>query len=1039
MKSVLAACRRIFIALFAVLVLLGGWFYWQAPSLNELRPELESHLAGQLGLEELSLGNLSWRWAGHVWLKADKIAFVGAEKRIEVEDAQLEVGLSGWDLMRGEIRPTSISLRHGHIVLHIPKAASGEAFPLPGGVLRIEDSTVTLSYAGFNNRFEHLDLLLDADRRALGMQMPGFNLDVAWNTQLQPRYVHARFDNLHWLPEEWRTKLKGAFSAELQLDKDKGRNDWGVLVDISSDEGASLVLAGGRSTPPINAIHVKARAKTGASPLDISAIDWQELALSVDGNSLAAHGDWAEGVLHMQASAADVDMAKLASLARPFAEPSMHTWLAGLSGRVESMRADLRLKQPMPLSFPEAPDLKSGDVDFEASLTDGNFPLVTPGEDLEGYNGIVQLNADGLLFRASSMRLPLGAGVVHGTAQIRDFDHPMFDIKGKGEVELGRLEAWMQVSPLPQLRWKHAPAEGEFTLTWPMFAVAPESGEAQLQPHPVWQAELMGQAVDMQNGDLYWQAGSGVRFENMDVLYQGLKGNLDLAISEPKDGVVEVLSARLESNGDFQALADRFHMPIDKAAGHYALALRIAEKGNQSPWSLDMNLKDAAWGRLLGSDKKIGVPYALEASGKRAGDTLSIEHLRSRGDSMPFVSGSGKLSFSQAKIRITALQTPAFSGAISLMMPFTGDDALEIDIDSDFLDQAALPEKMPEMGKFSATPGKSSASSNKSKAQRKWVLRGLFKRIRWDAVSIRGVRINFASSSQGIGSLEADALDAAQLSIRDVRTFFRLAPGGHVGIRHLSARLLDQELNLSGVLRPEVGGGLRWTGFADINGDFSQVIHRLDASRLFKGGTVHALWSGSGVIREDKPWWNDMKGRLRLRVDDGRILEGGTMTKLLAALSLVDLPGFLTGSRKDITGPGMLYKRLQLESTVEGETANIRQLAMRASALDMAGKGQLNMADGMIDLYLTARPLQNIDAILSKIPLLRDVMLGPAKSLFRKIYHVHGPLHDAKVESVSAEQAGLPNSGLVEQLISLPSRWFDASRKVGQKEAPAIP
>jgi len=250
---------------------------------------------------------------------------------------------------------------------------------------------------------------------------------------------------------------------------------------------------------------------------------------------------------------------------------------------------------------------------------------------------------------------------------------------------------------------------------------------------------------------------------------------------------------------------------------------------------------------------------------------------------------------------------------------------------------------------------------------------------------------------------------------------------------------MGQQMNLSGTLHPEAGGGLRWTGFADISGDFSQVIKRLDASRLFDGGTVHALWSGSGVVREGMPWWHEMQGRLRLRSDDGRILEGGTMTKLLAALSLADLPGFLTGNRKDISGPGMLYKRLQLEASVQGENAEIRQLAMRASALDMAGKGSLNLADGLIDLYVAVRPLQNLDALINMIPLLRDVILGPAKSVFRKVYHVNGPLHDARVDAVSAESAGLPDSGLLEQLISLPGRWFDAGKKAAGDAIPALP
>lgn len=1031
MTTLLASGRRIFIALLAALALLAGWFYWQAPSLNELRPQLESMLADKFGLKQLHLGNLSWRWAGHIWLNAENLSFVGAGKRIEVEDAQLVVRLSAWDLLRGDIRPTSVGLRHGRIALHIPKAAAGESFPLPAGVLRIEDSTVVLSYGTFINRFDHLDLQLDAGKHTLGMQMPGFNLDAAWNAQLQPDHVQIRFENLLWLPEAWRASLQGEFSASLKLDKADVGNAWDVFAGIQSDSGIMLVLADDGARLPVNEAHVQAHIEAGANPLDITAIDWQELVLRTGDNTLKAHGRWADGKLQLQAGAAGLDLASLAVMAMPLAGPDMHAWLAGLSGTVRDMQAELQLRQASALAQPELPELKRGDVRLEASLSGATIPLVTSGEDLQGYNGTVSLNADGLLFSASSMQLPLGAGQVRGTAAIADFDHPVFDIKGQGQVEIGLLEAWMQVNPLPQVVWKDAPSEAEFSLTWPMFALAPDSGEADLLPQPAWHAEVMDRAVEMSGGSLHWKAGSGLQFKHMDVQSEGLKGNFDLAISEAVAGHAQVLSARFESEGDFQALARRFRMPLDGPTGRYTLLAKLAGQPRISPWSFELDLKDAGWDSLLGSGKKPGEAYALQLNGKRTGETLSVSRLRSRGKAMPFVSGSGEVNASRAALHITALQAAAFSGSLSVSLPFdkASEAPLEIEVNSEFLDQRALPQKVPSLSSMSTKTGTPEAG-------RPWVLRGQFKRIHWDAVSIRGVKVHFASAAQGVGKLEAEALDAAQFSMRDVNAFFELGSGGRVDIRHLGAHAMGQQLNLSGLLYPEPGGGLRWTGFADISGDFSQVIQRLDASQLFEDGTVHAQWTGSGVIREDKPWWNAMQGRLRLRSDEGRILEGGTMTKLLAALSLADLPGFLTGNRKDMTGPGMLYKRLQLEASVQDEKAEIRKLAMRASALDMAGKGELNLADGMIDLYVVVRPLQNLDAMINLIPLLRDVILGPAKSVFRKVYRVNGPLHDARVEAVSAEQAGLPGSGLLEQLISLPGRWFDAGKKAAGEALP---
>jgi AsmA-like C-terminal region len=1030
MRSVLAACRRILLAVLAVLVLLGGWLYWQAPSLNTLRPELEHLLAAQLGLKELHLGHLSWRWAGYTWLDADSIAFVGAEQRILVTDARLEVRLSTWDLIRGVIRPTSISLRHGSIVLHIPKAAANEAFPLPSGLLRIEDSSVTMDYGAFSNRFEHLDLLLDADHRSLGMQLPGFTLDVAWNTQLQPEYVHAEFDNLQWMPERWRPVVHGAFSASLQLDKAPDNTGWELLADIKSAAGATI-QGGGHALLVVNQLYAQARVHSAANPLDVTAIDWQRILWQGGGNRIVAEGKWADGRLQMQLHSPVLQLPVLAAWAMPLADGAWRAWLAGLAGTAKDSQAELHLRQDSPWGLPQLTELRAGDVLVKTSLSDASIPLTSPGEVFQGLSGSLSLGAKGLDMQVSSVQLPLQAGVVHGQLHIAKLVEPVFEMQGQGMVDVGLCERWLQVNALPQVVWKASPADASFNLSWPMAASLPDKGAVDLVPQPTWQAEIMQHPVSLHNGKMRWKAGKGLSIQGMSISDGEMEGRLELAVQRrAADGAWQMTSLHLASSGDFAELAKRMQMPLDGAAGRYSLSVDFDAAQQKTPWQFTVDFKDAAWRRLLGSAKKPGQLYVLQATGMQAGEKIRIGRIASRGVS-PMISGSGELSRQLALLQITTLQAPAFSGSVAVRVPL-GDAAskapLEIDIDSDFLDQAALPEQIPGalgMPGVGGAPGAPVLSN--------WVMRGHFKHIRWDAVALHGVHVYFASATQGIGRLEADELDAAQFSIHNVRTFFNLGSGRHMDIRHLEAIFLGQHINLSGTIGPESGGGLRWTGFADINGDFSQIIRRLDAAKLFQGGTLHAHWSGSGVIGKDQPWWNDMHGRLRMRSDDGRILEGGTMTKLLAALNLADLPKYLTGSRKDITGPGMLYKRLQLEATVQGERADIRQLAMRASALDMGGKGRINLASGSIDLYVVAHPLQNIDALLNMIPLLRDVILGPAKSVFRKIYHVYGSLYDAKVEAVSAEQAGLPSSGLLEQLISLPGRWFDAGKNTAEK------
>jgi len=138
----------------------------------------------------------------------------------------------------------------------------------------------------------------------------------------------------------------------------------------------------------------------------------------------------------------------------------------------------------------------------------------------------------------------------------------------------------------------------------------------------------------------------------------------------------------------------------------------------------------------------------------------------------------------------------------------------------------------------------------------------------------------------------------------------------------------------------------------------------------------------------------------------------------------VDLPDLFLGNRKDLNQDGLYYKRLQIEASLQNQMFNIQKLGLRSSAMDMAGKGSLNLEKNNIDLKMVVRPFQNLDALLGKIPLLRDLLGGAAHSFIRKVYHMHGPISNATVEQISPESAGLSNPGLVETLLSLPDLWF---------------
>jgi len=1014
LMPVLAACRRILLLLTLCVVSAGAWLYWHKPSLDTMRPELENILTQRLGLENLHLGHLSWHWAGYTWVQADGVSFTTRGKHIRATKANLVIRLSTWGLLTGRLNPGSINVHQGIIKLHISEQSNPNQWMPISSRLSMEDTTLILTYGALTTRLTHLNLHMDGPHHRLSIQLPGSNLDMTWNEAHEPTYLRVHFHDLNWLPTVWRKHIQGKFNGEIALQRKSGGQAWHLQASLSSTKGAYIAQASGQPRLAFNAIETKVNlyAKDGLSK--VTRLVWKSFNWRAGTNELHMTGEWQNAMLHMQLASKSLYLPMLANWLKIVGNSTQQQWLAGINkGEVQQLKGEFTIPQSNPLQIPGISQWKQGHFHMHAQIHHATIPFTTPDEQLKNLQAEADIDEHGLRLQISHVTLPHHVGELHGSLAIDDWQHIVFAIEGAGDIDIARYQAWrgMDVSS-SLLTWKKAMSTARFSLRWPLYATHPETGTADIIPDKIWQADIMGEPVLLSKGKLHWNTQGGIRLQSMHVEHDVFSGTLNLNLQESKQLGWQLTKLSLKSSSDFAKLVNHYRIPLDAPSGQMRALLTFDHS-----WRLNLDFHDAAWQHLLGSNKALGEPYVLSISGKRLASGIKITNIENHGVA-PNIRGNGSVDSTRLRLRLRSIQAPAFTGSINIVSPFN-DAPLKVNIHSEFLDRTALPDHIPSATQLTQMSGSSKA----------WVLQGFFRKLQWDAVSMQGVHVQFASSRQGIGLLQAKKLKAAQLSVSHVHAFFRLPGNGKVDIRQLSATLLGQKLQLSAILSPVSNGNLRWTGFADVSGEFSQVIGRLNASRLFKGGTVHALWSGEGLLNANRPWWNAMHGRLRLRSDNGRILvKDSTMTKLLAALNLLDLPRFLSGHRNDLSGDGMLYDHLQLEATVNGATAHIRQFALRASALDMAGSGNLSLETGNIDLYLTARPLQNLDAFLRKIPLLRDLILGSSNSVFRKVYHAYGPMYNAKIESVSPAEAGLPESGILERLLHLPGKLFGSEK-----------
>jgi hypothetical protein len=1008
-KRALASCRRIFLLLLLGLTALGAWFYWQSPKIDALRPHIASYLEQQLQLQHVRLGELSWRWAGFLWIQADRLDFTSKDKELSYHGGRVAVRLPVSSLFSGNIKPDRIRLSGGSMNIHL----SGSAIPVPAEQLIFEDVDFHWHYAQWQGELQGIHLNLDSAALSLQATSSAVQISAQLDQDGLLKHLKLHCNQIEWLPESLLQHIRGAAAADIELQR-ISQLQWQLKATIASERTVTLMpediqaFALNRVDGEF-LITTKEEALFEPQKIDIQYLNWS-LADSV----ISAKGNWQAGTLQLQAQSDHLVMPVIWSwLHRLDDDKEWRHWLTLMhSGSATQTKARLSLSWPKPWqAWPESQAWAEMQYRVDAEILDADIALGTSKDFLLHAKAHVEINQDGLNAHIQDAELPRKLGQTSGDLYI-PWETLDLHISGSSRANMESLVQWFGPKQIAGWQWNKAVSDSTFKLLWDPGEEKPREASVELHPHDVWEISINGIPLKVSQGTVRWNQASGIELITVNIDSERIQGVLSLNTAPDSQGNWQISNLDGQGTADFSKLAANFQLPLSNAKGVISTTLHY-----NGQWSGSIDMAAAGWDHLLGSSKIIGDDFVINYQGDLEFDktrpTIHLTRLETIGDALQLKDGSASISRDELKAKLINLYTPAFDGSLDIVVPFD-DTPWKVEAQASYLNRSALPEALDHPEQLINKP---------------WVLRARITRFDWDDARMSGVYMRMASTKGSIGIFEAALIHSMQMDMQNVSARFSLPGNGEVDLRHFSAHVEKQQLTMSATLNPEKGGGMRWRGFAELTGDFGHLMKQGKLSHRFAGGEGHVLFSGQGIILREQPWWQGLDGRLRLRVDEGRILEGGTLTTFLAATSLTDLPRLLIGKRKDLSGPGIMFKRLQMEAIMQNQNIHIRNVAMRSAAFDMIGHGSMDINKDEIDLYLITQPLQNLDALLAKIPLLRDILGGKSHSFMRKVYHMHGPFTDAKVETVTAKEANLASPGIIESLFSLPDNWFGTEKK----------
>jgi hypothetical protein len=157
-----------------------------------------------------------------------------------------------------------------------------------------------------------------------------------------------------------------------------------------------------------------------------------------------------------------------------------------------------------------------------------------------------------------------------------------------------------------------------------------------------------------------------------------------------------------------------------------------------------------------------------------------------------------------------------------------------------------------------------------------------------------------------------------------------------------------------------------------------------------------------------------MEGNIEFHAKDGRIDYALGLVRIVEFLNVTEI---YRGKLPDLRKEGLSYDRITVRVALQKDKMIFKELTIDGASLEMAGQGEINLAEQTMDLNVLVAPLKTVDRIIKAIPLVRDILAGTLLTIPVK---VQGDLRDPRVTPLSPSAVGTELLGMMKRTLGLP-------------------
>jgi len=138
-------------------------------------------------------------------------------------------------------------------------------------------------------------------------------------------------------------------------------------------------------------------------------------------------------------------------------------------------------------------------------------------------------------------------------------------------------------------------------------------------------------------------------------------------------------------------------------------------------------------------------------------------------------------------------------------------------------------------------------------------------------------------------------------------------------------------------------------------------------------------------------------GNIKLHLEDGKLRRFSVLSKIFSLLNVSQLFKF---QLPDMVTDGMPYNRIDATFSLRDGVIATKDLFIDSNAMNISAVGSINLVKEEIDATVGIQPLQTVDKVVNRIPIVGWILTGKDRHLISTYFEAKGKLGDPVVNAV---------------------------------------